>query len=148
MLLRIFPHRGLPARGSFEDRVIQEMLLREQRRQIAVETYHGHLLAAGLGVRPELFALWTENLVDEITHNNYVAATIERKKRALAIFAERNSLPVMGLKRAKSYEIKGQQDLIPYTKEELAVLQEKIRKRTLDISMRHGLERPTRPKKA
>lgn len=143
MYLRVFPHRGMPARGSFQERILQEMLLREQRQKIVVETYHGHLLAAGLGVRPELFMLWTENLIDEITQNNYVPSTIERKRAALKIFADRHQAPKKGLQRAHQYTIKSQKDLEDYSEAELAVRRDKIRKRTLDNSMRHGLERMT-----
>jgi hypothetical protein len=146
MYLRIFPHRGMPARGSFQERVLQEMLLREQRKQIAIETYRGHLLAAGLGVRFELFQLLTENMVDEITHNNYVDATIERKKKALVVFAERHTVPKKGLARAQQYTIKSQLDLTSYSEEELAAKRDKIRARTLDNSLRHGVERQTAPK--
>jgi len=143
MYLRIFPHRGMPARGSFQERILQEMLLREQRKQIAIETYRGHMLAAGLGVRPELFRLLTENMVDEITHNNYVDATIERKRKSLLIFAERHTVPKKGLQRAHQYTIKSQLDLTGYSEEELAQKRDKIRARTLDNSLRHGVERMT-----
>lgn len=146
MYLRIFPHRGMPARGSFQERILQEMLLRDQRKQIAIETYRGQMLAAGLGVRPELFALYTENLIDEITHNNYVEATIERKKKSLQIFAERHSMPKKGLQRAHQYTIKSQLDLQGYSAAELAEKRDKIRARTLDNSLRHGVERATAPR--
>lgn len=146
MYLRIFPHRGMPARGSFQERILQEMLLREQREKIAIETYRGNLLAAGLGVRFELFQLLTENLVDEITHNNYVDATIDRKRKSLEIFAERHTIPTKGLARAHQYTIKSQHDLTSYSEEELAAKRDKIRARTLDNSLRHGVERQTAPK--
>lgn len=146
MYLLIFPHRGMPARGSFQERILQEMLLRKQRKEIAIETYRGELLAAGLGVNPASFHLLTENMVDEITHNNYVDATIERKRKTLQIFAERRSLPKKGLQRAHQYTIKSQLDLQGYTEAELAEKRDKIRARTLDNSLRHGVERATAPR--
>lgn len=139
--MRIFPHRGMPARGSFQERVLQEMLLREQRCRIAVESYHGHLLAAGLGISKELFSLWTDNLTDEITHNNYDAATIERKRRALRIFEERHSTPRLGLARANKYTVKRQEDLLPYTKEEIAKIKSKVRAKSLETNLQHGIQR-------
>lgn len=139
--MRIFPHRGMPARGSFQERILQEMLLREQRKEIVVATYHGHLLAAGLGIRPELFSLWTDTLCDEISHNNYTAETIARKKRALALFAERHTIPRSGLKRAEKYTVKDTVGYLPYSEEELAQIKDKVRARTLDNSLRHGVER-------
>lgn len=143
--MRIFPHRGMPARGSFQERILQEMLLREQRKQIAIETYHGHLLAAGLAIKPELFGLWTENLIDEITHSNYAAATIARKKKALSYFTERNEAPRRGLMRAHNYTVKNAADMMPYTKDEIAAIRDKVRARLVDTHLRHAVERPVEP---
>lgn len=127
--MRVFPHSGVPDRGSFRDRVVQEMLLRERRRFIAAHTYQARLVGAGLKVAPALLDLWTDLFIDEVSHANYRPDLVEYKKRILQEISDRKKEPARLLGRVSALQINTAADLMPYTKEEIRERLEQVRQR-------------------
>lgn len=134
MLLRALPHRGLPPRGSFRDLVLQEMLLRERRREISTQIYQAQLLAAGLRMPAAVFNLWTSIYIDEVSHDNYTPRTVQKKRSLLQAFARQKRVNPDMLKRTETYTVRSAKDLKPYTPAELDVIKAKLRRRTISRS--------------
>jgi hypothetical protein len=130
--MRVLPHRAMPPRGSFQDRVVQEMLLRERRRSVVTSVYHARLIAAGLGVRSDLFDLWTMLYVDEVTHENYQPDVVKQKRGMLDAFTTRRRVDQQLVQRAESYTVKSSKDLLPYSKEQIEAIKTKMRKKALE----------------
>ena len=98
--MRTLPLKGMPDRGSLQDRVVSEMLIRERRRQVHGQIYLGRILAASLQLPEKLFSLWTTLYSMEVSHANYTPEVIKDKELALKSLdtthrkemAERNKL--------------------------------------------------------
>ena len=129
--MRVMPHRGMPPRESFQDRVAQEMLLRERRCVIATNTYLAQVTAAGYSLHPDIFAMFTLQYRDEVSHANYRPEIIKIKRKQLDEYAKRKRLESEHIKRIDTYSIKTQKDLMPYTKEELQSIKQTLRMRAL-----------------
>ncbi len=107
------------------------MLYRERRREVAGHVYQAQLLATGLGVSQGLFSLWTQAFEDEVSHENYRPGVITEKKRILEAFAARKAVQTTQVKKVEEYSIKNAKDLQPYSKEERAAIQARLRSREL-----------------
>ncbi len=141
--MRVMPTRGMPPRESFQDRVAQEMILRERRCDIATNMYLAQTIAAGYSLNPEVFTLFTLQYRDEVTHANYRPEIIKMKRKQLDFFEKRKRFEANHVKRVETYSIKTQKDLMPYSREELAVLKQKARARALQQS----IHKPDKEKK-
>lgn len=133
--MRVLPARGMPPRESFQDRVAQEMVLRERRCDIATNVYLAQTIAAGYSLNPEVFALHTLQYRDEVTHANYRPEIIKMKRKQLDFFEARKRFEANHVKRVETYSIKTQKDLMPYSREELAVIKQKARARALKSAL-------------
>ena len=133
--MRVMPTRGMPPRESFQDRVAQEMVLRERRCAIATSVYLAQTVAAGYSLNPNLFTLFTLQYRDEVTHANYRPEIIKMKRKQLDLFEKRKRFEANYVTRVETYSIKSQRDLLPYSKEELAVLKQKARARALKSAL-------------
>lgn len=136
MFMRVMSHRGMPPRGSFQDRIAQEMLLRERRRDIATSIYQAQLVAAGLRIPGPLFDAWTMLYIDEITHDNYQPRVVKEKRRMLDAFDKKKVQERSHVARVEDYTVNTREDLRPYTPGELDKLRSKLRKRTLQNAQR------------
>ena len=136
MSLRVMSHRGMPPRGSFQDRVIQEMLIRERRREIITQTYQAQLVAAGLRIHPALFDLWTSMYVDEVSHDNYKPRVVAQKKEMLKAFAKARKVPTDLVAKASKLTVRRKEDLKPYSAAELEGIKAKLRRRTIAAAQR------------
>lgn len=83
MFLRGVAVRGMPARGSIQDRIACEMLFRERQRALASHTYLGRIFASGLNLPEKLLQFWTTLLALEIGQENYEPNIIKEKEKAL-----------------------------------------------------------------
>jgi len=133
----------MPPRESFQDRVAQEMILRERRCDIATNMYLAQTIAAGYSLNPEVFTLFTLQYRDEVTHANYRPEIIKMKRKQLDFFEKRKRFEANHVKRVETYSIKTQKDLMPYSREELAVLKQKARARAL----KQSIHKPDKEKK-
>lgn len=140
--MRVMPVRGMPPRESFQDRVAQEMILRERRCAIATNTYLAQTVAAGYSLHPEVFMLFTQQYRDEVTHANYRPEVIQMKRKQLDFFEKRKRFEASHVKRVETYSIKTQKDLLPYSKEEIAELKQKMRAKALQ----GAIHRPEKPR--
>lgn len=131
LYMRVLPHRGMPPRGSFEDRVAQEMLLRERRRAVATEVYQAQLVAAGLRINEGLFEMWTLLYIDEISQENYQPGVNKEKRRMLDVFSNQRRVEKKLIERTDSYSIHNTRDMQPYSKAELEVIRDKMRRKVL-----------------
>lgn len=80
----------MPPRGSIQDRVAQEMVLRQRRQEMAKFAYLGRLTSLSLGLPEKLYGLWTELLALEVFQDNYSPRVTEAKKQILSLFENMN----------------------------------------------------------
>lgn len=135
LYMRVLPNRGMPPRGSFQDRIAQEMLLRERRCTIATQVYQAQLVAAGLGLQGA-FDIWTMLYIDEVSHENYQPGVNKEKRRMLDAFTSQKRVEKNLVERVDSYSIQSTRDMQPYTKGELEKIRKQIRKRVLQDATR------------
>lgn len=143
--MRVMPHRGMPPRESFQDRVAQEMLLRERRCAIATNVYLAQVTAAGYSLHPDLFSLFTLQYRDEVSHANYRPEVIKIKRKQLDAYEKRKRLESEHIKRIDTYSIKSQKDLMPYTKEELQNIKQTLRMRALKAATQKPMTKKEAP---
>ena len=136
--MRLLPSRGMPSRGSFQMRVAQEMLLRERRREISTQIYHGQLLAAGLRISQGLFDVWTSLYIDEMSHDNYRPSVTADKRKLLQALLDRRLVSKDHLARLAQYDITSTKDMRPYSLEELERIREKMRKKAVKDATHDG----------
>jgi hypothetical protein len=145
MYVRTIPIRGVPARGSVQDRIAGEMLAREQRRAVHGHVYLGRLLSATMAIPPKLFDMWTTLYTMEVTHESYSPGAIKDKERVLheitvsksqseqqqkSVFSKLDSLTVEDA------------DLRPVTPAELENMRRKMRRRHLLVRTPDGQRVP------
>lgn len=131
MYMLVLPHRGMPPRGSFEDRVAQEMLLRSRRKDVATQVYQAQLVAAGLRINEGLFEMWTMLYIDEISQENYQPGVNKEKRRMLDAFSTQRRVEKKLIERTDSYSIQSTKDMQPYSKAELETIKAALRKKVL-----------------
>jgi len=131
--MRTLPVRGMPPRGSLQDRIAFEMLVREQRKSLNKEVYHARINALGLGLPLAALDLWTSWLAMEISHENYYPKSLEAKQNLLRKLAEgRRMRSADKLKYQRRLEtLVRDDDLTPATKTELEDFRRKLRGRHL-----------------
>lgn len=134
--MRVMPQRGMPPRESFQDRVAQEMLLRERRCAIATNTYIAQCVTAGYALHPAIFAQWTLHYRDEVSHANYRPEIVRIKRRQLDEFEKRRRLEGKHVSRVDSYTVTKAADMLPYSPAELELIKQKLRARTLQRAMK------------
>jgi hypothetical protein len=81
--MRTIPGDGLPPRGSVQDRIACEMLIRERRREVQSQIYLARIQAAGLQIPEKIFRLWTTLYAMEVTHENYARERSFQRLEAL-----------------------------------------------------------------
>lgn len=145
MYVRTIPVRGVPTRGSIQDRIAGEMLAREQRRAVHGHVYLGRLLSASMAIPPKLFDMWTTLYTMEVTHESYSPAAIRDKERVLkeisvskeqdeqhrqTVFSKLDSLTV------------DDADMRPVTAAEMEAVRRKMRRRHLLVRTPDGRRVP------
>jgi hypothetical protein len=127
--MRVFPQQGMPKRGSLQDRLVQEMLYREQRREIHRNVFLGQLISAGLNVPPGLFQAWVDMYRDEVTHDNYNPQALSVKRKLQTLLNQEDTRELDLVKRVQGFEITSHEQMQPYSKEGLERVKEILRKR-------------------
>lgn len=131
MYMRVLAHRGMPPRGSFQDRVAQEMILRERRRYVTTQIYQARLIAGSYSLPQPLFDAWTMLFIDEVSHDNYQPKVVKQKRRILDGFDKKKKTEQARVDRVETYTVKTSRDLTPYTAAELEVVRSKLRRRAI-----------------
>ncbi len=126
----------MPSRGSFRDRLAQEMCVRDRRKEIRTQLFQAQLVAAGMNIPGPLFNALATVYIDEVTHDNYRPAIAEQKRAMYGVFLKKRTDQVVHVKRADNYEVKSSKDFLPYSAEEKAEIQKKLRARALKAATR------------
>lgn len=129
--MRVLPQRGMPPRESFQDRIAQEMLVRERRCVIATNRYLAQCITAGYALKPDVFSFWTLQYADEVSHANYRPEIMKIKRRQLDEFEKKKRYRADHIERVKSYALTSAKDMLPYSKAELEEIKSKARARDL-----------------
>lgn len=130
MYMRVFPGRGMPRRGSLQDVVVQEMLYREQRKEIHQNVFLGQLLAAGLNIPQGLFQAWSDMYADEVTQDNYNPKVLAFKRSLQKLLNQEDTRELDLVRRVQSFEITSHEQLLPASKADIERAKEILRKRT------------------
>jgi hypothetical protein len=122
----------MPERGSLQDRVACEMLLRERRRQVQSQTYLGRIMAASVNLPEKLFSLWTTLYSMEVFQSNYSPEVVEDKEEALKAFRDTAHVTVVErtnyLQKLETLTARDE-DLRPATPEEIEEAKRRLRRR-------------------
>lgn len=134
MFMRTLPFRGVPPRGSIQDLLAQEMLLRERRKTVSQQSYLGRIIAAGMQLPEATFRLWTSLFEMEIFQENYSPSTVEAKSAALQTLL--SSIDQQQHGRVRMFDKlnklnMSEEDLRPSTAEERERFKRKLRRRHL-----------------
>jgi tRNA A-37 threonylcarbamoyl transferase component Bud32 len=78
----------MPARGSLQDRIACEILLRERRRSVTESVYLARILSAGINLPEKLFQMWTSLLTMEVFQESYQPEVVKEKVQALKLIRE------------------------------------------------------------
>ena len=78
----------MPARGSIQDRIVCEMLIRERRRAISESVYLARIISSGLNLNEKVFDLWTRLLSMEVFQESYQPEVVQEKQYALKLIQE------------------------------------------------------------
>lgn len=135
--MRVLAQRGIPPRGSFQDGIAQEMLIRERRQTIAATVYHAQLIAAGLNLPPPILDAWTMLYIDEVTHDNYQPKVVRQKRSMLAAFDKKKVEERARVARVEDYTVNTREDLRPYTPGELEKIRAKLRRKAVKDAQRN-----------
>lgn len=84
--MRTLPTKGIPPRGSAQDLIATEMLLRERNQKIASQLYLARMLQASLGIPEQVFKVWTELFALEVSQQSYSPEMIALQRKALKKF--------------------------------------------------------------
>ena len=138
MFMRTLPFRGVPPRGSMQDRITQEMLLRERRRNVSEQVYLGRIIAAGMQMPESLFQLWTSLFAMEVHQENYLPDVAKDKVLALQTLRQNSEQKTKG--RIRMFEKlnrlnMSEADMLPITPQERELFLRKLRRR--HIKKRH-----------
>jgi len=139
MYVETVKFHGLPPRGSLQDRITCEMLLRVRTRKVSENVYLGRLLAANMNLNENMFQLWTELYSLEVFHNTYNPATVSSKAKALEVLKKRligdtenNSQMFRKLQRLTVKE----SDMRPTTAKEREAAKQRLRRLALKKATR------------
>jgi hypothetical protein len=137
--MRTLASRGMPARGSVQDRIACEMIRRDRRRALTEHTYVGRILASSLNLPEKLYQLWTSLLSLEIHQDNYDPMVVKDKESALKVLLDNKKEKEEGNQRmfqrlAKLTADDG--DIRPATAEDLERLKRRLRAQRLRASMK------------
>lgn len=132
--MRTLPFRGVPPRGSLQDLVVQEMLVRERRKTVSGQVYLGRIIAAGMKLPEPLFQLWTSLYGMEVHQENYTPGTVEAKEYALRTLKEGKDKQIHG--RVRMFDKlnrlnMSEDDMRPITAEERERFKRRLRQRHL-----------------
>lgn len=137
MFLDTIKCRGMPLRGSIQDRIACEMLLRDRRQRVSTHAYLGRILAATVQLPEAQYKFLTEMLSFEVFHENYNPQLFETKQRILKDLREAPKQQEQDqqnmLHTLKSLDL-SEEDLRPVTPVELEQYKRKIRKRKLELA--------------
>jgi len=86
--MRTVLHRGMPDRGSIQDRIACEMIIRDRRRQVQGQMYLGRIMAASLNLPEKLFSTWTTLYSMEVFQSNYSPEVVRDKEEALKVISD------------------------------------------------------------
>jgi len=134
MFMRTLPVRGVPPRGSIQDMVAQEMLVRERRKNVSEQVYLGRIIAAGMQLPEPMFQLWTSLFALEVHQESYTPGTVKEKKLALRTLTKHVEQNTKG--RIKMFEKLNrlnmtETDMQPITPAEREIFLRKLRARHL-----------------
>lgn len=124
----------MPTRGSIQDRIACEMLIRERRRSITENVYLARITSAGLNIPDKLFQLWTTILSMEVFQESYQPEVVKEKQYALKLIQENVTQRSEGQVRMfqKLHKLTARDnDMRPATPEELESFKRKLRQRHL-----------------
>jgi hypothetical protein len=88
-------------------------------------------VTAGYALHPSIFAQWTLQYRDEISHANYRPEIARIKRKQLDQFEKRRRLEGQHVNRVDSYTVTKASDMLPYSPAELEGIKQKLRARTL-----------------
>lgn len=127
----------MPVRGSIQDRIACEMLIRERRRSITESVYLARILSAGLNLNEKLFQLWTSILSMEVFQESYQPEVVQEKAHALKLMQDgttnRTTTQVRMFQKLNRLTARDE-DLRPATPEELEAFKRRLRKQRLDAA--------------
>jgi hypothetical protein len=130
----MLPSKGMPARGSIQDRIASEVLIRERRRGVVESVYLAKVISAGLRIPEKLFQLWTHMLSMEVFQESYQPEVVKEKEHALKLIQEnvtqKTAANVRMFKKLQSLTVKDA-DLRKPTPEQVEEFQRKLRRRYL-----------------
>lgn len=139
MFLDTIKYRGMPLRGSIQDRIACEMLMRDRRQQVDKFAYLGRILSASVQLPEAQYQFLTEMLSFEVFHENYSPQTFETKQKILRELKDAPKRKLNDRKRMfdalKRLEM-SDDDLRPVTPVELEQYRRKLRKRKLEQATR------------
>jgi len=78
----------MPARGSIQDRIACEVMIRERRRAITEHVYLARVISSGLNISDRLFQMWTHMLSMEVFQESYQPEVVKEKEYALKLIQE------------------------------------------------------------
>jgi len=137
MYVQVLPLRGMPPRGSIQDRIACEMLLRTRRRAVTENVYLARILSAGLNLNEKLFQLWTTILTMEVFQESYQPEVVQEKEYALKLIQEnvtqRGEGQVRVFKKLHKLTVL-EDDLKPATPAEYEAFQRRLRKMRLNAA--------------
>lgn len=137
LYVRTLPLRGMPVRGSIQDRIACEMLIRERRRSITENVYLARILSAGLNLNEKLFQLWTSILSMEVFQESYQPEVVQEKAYALKLIQDsttnRTTTQVRMFQKLNKLTARDE-DLRPATPEELEAFKRRLRKQRLNAA--------------
>ena len=134
MYVETIKFRGLPPRGSIQDRMACTMMSRARTRKVSEGVYLGRLLAAGMNLNENIFQLWTELYSLEVFHNTYNPATVSNKNETLKILRDKLSGGVKDQKRMfrkLEHLTVREADMRPATAREREAARQRLRRATL-----------------
>ncbi len=132
LFVRTIPTRGMPTRGSIQDRIACEMLIRDRRRTVTEHVYLARITAAGLNLPQEIFQLATSLLSMEVFQESYQPEVVKEKEYALKLIQDNVTQRHEGQVRMfnKLHKLTAREsDLRPATADELEAFKRKIRQR-------------------
>lgn len=135
--MRTLPLRGMPPRGSIQDRIACEMLLRDRRRNVTENVYLARILSAGLNLNEKLFQLWTTILTMEVFQESYQPEVVKEKEYALKLIQDNVTQRSEGQVRVfkKLHKLTAlDDDLKPATPAEYEAFQRRLRKMRLNAA--------------
>jgi hypothetical protein len=135
MFVRTLPQRGVPPRGSVQDRVACEMLSRERRMTLYKSIYLGRILSATSLLPEPVFQLWTELFATQVYHESYMPSTIEVKKQALkgleSALRPDSEDRIQMFKKLQKLEAR-EENLRPATSDEVEEIRRRLRRQRLN----------------